>query len=66
MACLLSACSSYDSLYASDNKKNYLRSRNGQTPVVPKPLTTENISNFYELPQQTNQDARVSPAPPTV
>lgn len=56
----LSACSSR---YASNGENIYLQSRNGVKIVVPPPLTTSNISSFYDLPPQ-NQDARVSIAPP--
>jgi uncharacterized lipoprotein len=56
----LSACSSR---YSSNGENLYLQSRNGEKLEVPGPLTSANISYFYELPQQT-QDARVSIAPP--
>ena len=56
----LSACSSR---YASNGETVYLQSRNGEKIVVPRPLTSAYISNFYDLPPQ-NQDARVNIAPP--
>jgi len=59
-ALALTAC---NSRYASNGENLYLQSRNGEALVVPPPLTSANISNFYDLPQQT-QDARVSIAPP--
>ena len=59
-ALVLSACSSR---YASNGESLYLNSRNGAKLEVPPPLTSANISGFYDLPQQ-NQDARVSIAPP--
>lgn len=55
-ALALTAC---NSRYASNGENLYLQSRNGEALVVPPPLTSANISNFYDLPQQT-QDARVS------
>ncbi|MFI4919316.1 MAG: hypothetical protein ACHP65_07150 [Legionellales bacterium] len=58
----LSACSSH---YASNGETVYLQSRNGAKLEVPPPLTSSNISYFYDLPPQ-NQDARVSIAPPMV
>ncbi len=57
---LLPSCSHY----ASNGEKQYLLSRNGATLVIPPPLTDNNISHFYDLPQQ-NQNAKVSIAPPT-
>lgn len=56
----LSAC---NSRYSSHGESVYLQSRNGTKIVVPPPLTNANISNFYDLPPQS-QDARVSIAPP--
>ena len=57
---LLTGCSAQ---YTSNGEQQYLNSRNGVNPVVPAPLTPENISHFYDLPAQ-NQDAHVSVAPP--
>ena len=56
------ACSSY---YASNTEQRYLHSKNGDNLVVPSPLTTANISHFYDLPPQ-NQNAKVSIKPPKV
>jgi hypothetical protein len=56
----LTACSSF---YSSNADKRYLSSKNGPSLVVPPPMTTENISYFYNLPSQ-NQNARVSVKPP--
>ena len=56
----LSACSSR---YSSNGENLYLKSQNGGKLEVPKPLSNENISNFYDLPPQ-KQDAQVSIAPP--
>lgn len=41
------ACSSR---YSSSGEHLYLRSQNGPNLVIPAPLTTENISHFYDLP----------------
>lgn len=57
---VLSACSAR---YSSTGEDMYLQSRNGERLEVPPPLTSANISNFYDLPPQT-QNARVSIAPP--
>ncbi len=57
---VLSACSSR---YSSNGEDLYLQSRNGVQLDVPPPLTSANISHFYDLPPQ-NQSARVSIAPP--
>lgn len=62
---LLNACAKNEVLYGSSNKKAYLQSKNGPELIVPPPLTTSNISNFYDLPNQT-QDARVHITPPSV
>lgn len=59
-ALVLPACSSK---YASNGENLYLNSKNGTKIVVPPPLTSANISGFYDLPPQT-QDARVSIVPP--
>jgi uncharacterized lipoprotein len=56
----LSACSSR---YSSNGENLYLKSRNGVKLEVPPPLTSSNISTFYDLPSQT-QNAQVSIAPP--
>ena len=56
----LSACSSR---YSSNGENLYLQSRNGVKIEVPPPLTSSNLSTFYDLPQQ-NQNAQVSIAPP--
>ena len=57
---LLSACSAQ---YTSNGEQQYLKSRNGVNLVIPPPLTSANISHFYDLPPQ-NQDAQVSIEPP--
>jgi uncharacterized lipoprotein len=59
---LLSGCSLLNT-NASENK--VLNSRNGPGLVVPPPLTTDNISYFYSLPNEA-QDAHVSIAPPVL
>lgn len=56
---VLPACSNY----SSNGEALYLRSNNGQALVVPRPLTDNNISRFYDLPAQ-NKNAMVSIAPP--
>jgi uncharacterized lipoprotein len=59
-ALALSACSSR---YSSNGESLYLQSRNGVNLDVPPPLTSANISHFYDLPLQT-RDAHVSIEPP--
>ncbi|ASQ46634.1 hypothetical protein [Legionella clemsonensis] len=56
---VLPACSNY----ASNGEALYLRSKNGQSLVVPPPLTDNNISHFYDLPAQS-KNAKVGIAPP--
>jgi uncharacterized lipoprotein len=51
------------SRYSSNGENLYLQSRNGQKVDVPPPLTSSNISNFYDLPEQ-NQNAKVRIEPP--
>lgn len=60
LSLLLSACSAQ---YTSNGEQLYLKSRNGVNLVVPPPLTSANISHFYDLPSQ-NQDAKISIEPP--
>ena len=60
LSVLLKGCSAQ---YTSNGEQQYLQSKNGVNLVVPSPLTTANISDFYVLPPQ-NQDARVSVVPP--
>ena len=60
LSCLLMACSAQ---YTSNGEQHYLESRNGVKPVIPPPLSSANISDFYDLPPQP-QDARVSIKPP--
>jgi uncharacterized lipoprotein len=58
---VLSACASY---YSSTGDKQYLQSRNGPQLVVPPPLTRDNISQFYVLPEQTQRIQTISTTPP--
>ena len=41
--------------YASTGENLYKQSRNGPVLDVPPPLTRDNISNFYVLPNPSNQ-----------
>jgi uncharacterized lipoprotein len=59
---LASSCSSH---FATDGEHQYLNSKNGQTLVVPAPLTNENSSHFYDLPSPTTKKTEVSIAPPS-
>ncbi|KTD80515.1 hypothetical protein [Legionella waltersii] len=59
-AVLLTGC---NSRYSSSGENLYLQSRNGAKLVVPPPLTSSNLSNFYDLPPQ-DEPAKVSIAPP--
>ena len=56
----MSACSTH---YSSNGETQYLQSRNGEKVVVPPPLSSANISGYYDLPAQ-NQASRVSILPP--
>lgn len=51
--------------FASNNKKDYLHSKNGTQLVINKPLTDVNTSDFYQLPDQ-NKIATISIKPPVV
>lgn len=57
---LLSSCSTR---YASNAEKSYLRSKNGVELVVPPPLSSDEVSHFYDLPNQS-QNPNVSIEPP--
>jgi uncharacterized lipoprotein len=57
---MLAGCSAQ---YTSNGEQQYLHGRNGVNLVVPPPLTSENISHYYDLPPQ-NQDARIGVEPP--
>ncbi|MCX7117194.1 MAG: hypothetical protein NTW94_04685 [Legionellales bacterium] len=59
---LVSACTAQ---YTTNGEQKYQTSRNGVQLVVPPPLTSENISHFYDLPPQ-NQDPAVSVRPPVL
>ena len=60
-ALFMTACSS--SYLSRNGEQQYLKSHNGQTLVVPKFMTTANISHFYDLPPQP-ENAKVSIVPP--
>lgn len=60
LSMLLSACGMQ---FTSNGEQHYLQSHNGANLVVPPPLTTANISHFYDLPPQ-NQNARIGVEPP--
>ncbi len=49
--------------YATNDKQQYLESRNGSPLVVPPPLTRANMSSFYELPTPEGE-RKVSIVPP--
>ncbi len=51
--------------FSSNNKKDYLRSKNGPNLVINKPLTDANTSDFYQLPDQ-KKIATISIKPPVV
>ncbi len=56
----LTSCSSP---YATNDSLGYMKSHNGPRLVVDTPLTTANISYFYELPP-VHADAFVDIGPP--
>lgn len=58
-------CSSLE--YASNEPQQYLKSKNGQDLEVPPALSSENLSDFYRLPNQPqNAKLKVNTAPPKV
>ncbi len=61
ISCCLVGCSSK---YATNDKQQYLESRNGAPLVVPPPLTRSNLSGFYELPEPDAGQRKVSVVPP--
>lgn len=59
-------CSMLQSAGYSSNKKNeYLESRNGPDLVIEKPLNSDNISDFYRLPNQPS-NAKIGIKPPVI
>ena len=63
---LLCCCSLLSSdEFSSNYKQAYLHSKNGQYLVIPPPLTDANVSNFYQLPNQTKL-AKISIKPPII
>jgi uncharacterized lipoprotein len=60
LAAGLTACGTY---YNSAGENKYLQSRNGPNLTVPPPLSRDNLSPFYNLPDQT-QDPNVNIEPP--
>jgi len=58
--CCLSSCSVK---YTTNDKQQYLESKNGPLLVVPEPLTRSNISGFYDLPTPEG-NKKVSIVPP--
>ncbi len=62
----LSGCALLPSAeFSSNDTHEYLHSRNGQNLVINRPLTASNISNFYQLPNQT-KPAKISIKPPVI
>lgn len=51
--------------FSSNNKSEYLHSKNGPNLVINKPLSDSNISDFYQLQNQT-RPAKISIKPPVV
>ena len=61
---VLSGCISWQpSDFDSNNKDQYLTSKNGPDLLIPPPLTNSNLSDFYVLPDQT-QDPKIAIEPP--
>lgn len=60
----LAGCFTLDrSEFASSDTDRYLTSKNGKDLLVPPPLTNSNLSDFYVLPDQT-QNAKIGVEPP--
>lgn len=51
--------------FDSNNKSQYLHSRNGANLVISPPLSDQNISDFYQLPTQ-NKPAKISISAPVI
>ena len=51
--------------FSSNDKHEYLHSKNGKNIVVNPPLTDANMSDFYQLPNQT-KPAKISIKPPVI
>lgn len=62
LSSIIAGCASY---YTSNGEKKYMKSHNGSRLVVPPPLTGGNLSEFYELPTQT-QDPKVNIEAPSL
>ena len=52
--------------FASNYKSAYLHSKNGQNLVIPKPLSDANLSDFYQLPNQSASVLVISIKPPMI
>lgn len=57
---LVSACTTR---YASNGENQYMQSKNGANLVIPPSLTSDMISHFYDLPEQSKPSS-VSIVPP--
>jgi uncharacterized lipoprotein len=65
-AYLLSGCNLLPTEEFSSNRQHeYLHSKNGKNLVVNQPLTSSNLSDFYQLPNQ-DQPAKVSIKAPII
>lgn len=61
---LISGCVLWpETEYATNEKNQYLKSKNGPDLVIPQPLTTSNISDFYHLTDQT-KPSKINIVPP--
>ena len=49
LSAILCSCASQ---FGSSAENAYLNSRNGAYPVITAPLTSSNLSHFYDLPQE--------------
>lgn len=59
---MLCSCTSH---YASNGDKGYQDSHNGKRLQVPPPLSSVNLSHFYELPPPAKKATVASVVPPT-
>ena len=59
---ILTACSMP---YATNDKQQYLSSRNGEKLVIQPPMSGQNLSGFYDLPTPSVV-ARVNIKPPAI
>ncbi|NCT56660.1 MAG: hypothetical protein GW760_02970 [Legionella sp.] len=61
--CVVSLCGC-NTPFASNDKDQYLESRNAPDMMIKPPLTTSNLSDFYTLPAAPEYPKKVDILPP--